>query len=495
MSHIKVLFIYPNTPLLNPPPVSIGLFAALLRERDITVRVFDTTFHAAPQSSDKAKESNLQVRPFSFDEDVLPIRHSDPGDDLCQLLREYRPDLIAVSTLEATWEQAAALLDAAGEAIDVPVVVGGVFPTFASRFVLRHPRVTMVCIGEGEGALVELCQRLEEGRDVDDVPNLMVKTASGVAINPIRPALDINMLPVPDYTVFHPARMLRPMAGTVYRTVPIETNRGCPYGCSFCNSPSLAQKYREAGAGRFFRKKRMDRIEHELSTLIARHDAQYCYFLSDTFLALTDAEFDQFVDIYSRFKLPFWIQSRAETITPYRARRLKEIGCHRISMGLEHGNPGFRKSVLNKRFDNARIIRAAEILADAGIPLSVNNIIGFPEETRELAFDTIELNRRMPSDTVNAYAFTPFHGTKLHALCVSKGYIDEERVVGCLTMDTPLDMPQFSRRDIDALRRTFALYAKMPKELWPQIRLAEGEDARALETFKNLSRRFVEEFF
>ena len=495
MSRLKVLFVYPNTPMLNPPPVSIGIFVALLRERGIEVRVFDTTFYIAPESSDKAKEANLQVRPFAFDQDALPLRHTQPGDDLRELIREYRPDLIAVSALEATWEQAAALLDAAGEAIEAPVVVGGVFPTFASRFVLRHPRVSMVCVGEGEGAIVELCERLEAGCDYRDVANLLVKTPSGLITNPVRPVLDLNELPVPDYSVFHPARLLRPMAGTVYRAVPIETNRGCPFGCSFCNSPSMVRLYHEAGAGRFFRKKHMDRIEHELRTLITRHQAEYCYFLSDTFLALTDEEFDCFVEIYSQIRLPFWIQSRAETITPYRAHKLKEIGCHRISMGLEHGNPDFRKRILNKKFDNSRIIRAAKILAEASIPLSVNNIIGFPDETRELALDTIELNRHMPSDTVNAYAFTPFHGTRLHEYCVSKGYIDEERVVGCLTMDTPLDMPQFSRHEIDALRRTFAMYVKLPKELWPQIRIAEGDSLDAKRTFEALSRQFVEEFF
>ena len=97
--------------------------------------------------------------------------------------------------------------------------------------------------------------------------------------------------------------------------------------------------------------------------------------------------------------------------------------------------------MLNKRYSNEQMITAGNILATAGIPLTLNNILGFPEETRSLVFDTIKLNRQIPFDTTNAYAFTPFHGTPLHEFCVNKGWIDPEHVFGCMTMDTPLDMP------------------------------------------------------
>jgi len=125
----------------------------------------------------------------------------------------------------------------------------------------------------------------------------------------------------------------------------------------------------------------------------------------------------------------------------------------------------------------------------------VNNIIGFPEETRELIFDTIELNRQIPFDTVNAYAFTPFHGTPLHNYCVQKGWRDPEEVVGCLTMDSPLDMPQLTRKEIEGLRRTFALYAKMPKEYWQDIARAEVDDEEGNEIFQKLRKHYIENYF
>ena len=493
----KVLLVYPNTPLLNPPPVSIGVITALLKENGIDVRVFDTTFYIEKEniSSDKAKEENLQVRPFSFDKNQIPRMDATPAEDLHNLIEKYQPGLIGVSVLEGTWNEGTELLDAIS-GFDIPVIVGGVFATFSPEIILEHPCVDMVCIGEGEYSMLELCQKLENNRVYNNIENIWVKKKDGTIIkNPVRKVVDINRLPFPDYSVFHSARFLRPMAGKVYRAVPVETNRGCPFGCSFCNSPAISQFYRESGAGNFFRKKSMDRIRDELSFFINTWDAEYVYFLSDTFLSMTDSEFDVFIEIYEKYKLPFWIQTRVETLTQYRADRLKEVGCHRMSIGIEHGNSEFRKKVLKKKFSNQQVINATNYLAKAGIPLSVNNIIGFPDETRELVFDTIELNRHIIFDTSNAYVFAPFHGTPLHKYSLEKGYISGKDSTGCITLDTPLDMPQFSQGEISGLRKTFALYAKMPKKYWPEIKKAEKNNEEGKAKFIELRKIYQEKYF
>ena len=70
-----------------------------------------------------------------------------------------------------------------------------------------------------------------------------------------------------------------------------------------------------------------------------------------------------------------------------------------------------------------------------------NNIIVFPDESRELVFDT-----------KNAFSYPLFHGTSLHKLCLERGYITNEFNPGSLNVDIPLGMPQLSREEIDGLR-------------------------------------------
>lgn len=496
MNTLRVLLVYPNGRLMNPPAISIGIFTALLKENGFEVDLFDTTLYADPKevSSDDAKQKNLQVRPFNYAERGIKLKETDIQDDLKKKIAEFLPELIAVSVLENSYPTAVQMFRVI-ESLNIPVIVGGVFATFAPEIVLANKCVSAVCIGEGEETLVEVCKKIAAGEDYLDTENLCFQKEGKMVKNKLKKLTDINALPMPDYSLFEKERFFRPMAGKVYRTVPIETNRGCPYGCTFCNSPYIAQLYKDSGSTGYFRKKNMERIQKELRYLVKKWDAEYIYFTSDTFLAINDEEFDKFIDIYSEFKIPFWLQSRVETLTEYRAEKLKKVGCHRISIGLEHGNSEFRKVVLKKKFGNDQMLKASKILADAGIPLTVNNIIGFPGETRDLIFDTIELNRQLIFDTANCAVFTPFHGTYLHQLCVEKGYISNDYTSGSMNVDAAVKMPTISIEEIKGLRRTFSLYARMPKEMWPMIMKAEKYDEEGNKTFFELSKIYQEKYF
>mgnify|MGYP003327443256 FL=1 len=46
------------------------------------------------------------------------------------------------------------------------------------------------------------------------------------------------------------------------------------------------------------------------------------------------------------------MQTRPETIDDYNMSKLKSVGLHRISFGVEHGNEEFRKKILDRRWKN-----------------------------------------------------------------------------------------------------------------------------------------------
>ena len=496
MSKFKVLFIYPNGTLMNPPPISIGLFTAMLRQEGIECDLFDTTFYRDETAfaSDDAKEQFLQSRPVDDRARKSRLRTTRMEDDIVKKVDEFRPDLIMVSILEITFPPAVRLLEAIKDN-DVPVLAGGVLAYSATNLVLQNDNIDYVCLGEGEGLIVDICKRIAAKQPVWDIPNLAYKRDGKIVKNPMRALENISQQPTPDYSLFEPERFLRPMGGRVYRSIPIETNRGCPYKCTFCNSPFTLQMYGDAGDIGFFRKKSAQAIDRELSELIRLHDAEYVYFTSDTFILFTDKEFEEFCAVYSKYKLPFWIQTRAETVTEYRIERLAELGCHRMSMGLEHGNEEFRSRVVHKRFDNVDMITASKVVEKARIPLTVNNIIGFPEETREMIFDTIRLNRSLTFDSVNASPFAPFHGTDLQKYCVEKGLIEPDHIPGSLVSDFALDQPQLRRQEVLGLRRTFPLYVRFPEEEWPLIERAEKDDEEGNRIYEDLRQRYQKSYF
>jgi len=498
---INVLFIYPNTYGMNMLPPAIALFSALLKREGHSIEVFDSTYYQTGYGidSDGSKMEFLNVVPYDMGGRGIEHRTTDWRDDLADQVSRFKPDLIAISSTEDMWDLGSLILSEISDHKTrhrVPVLAGGVFPTFAPEIAISHPLVDMVCVGEGEHALIDLCERIEKGVAWNDVTNLWVKQDNGsITKNLLTKPVDINEMPMIDVGIFEEARLYRPMSGRVYRMLPIETIRGCPYTCRFCNSPDQVALYRAATDSKFMRKKRIDLVYKELRHFKDNLDLEYVYFWADTFLAMSSKELDEFCEMYSDIRLPFWMQTRPETLTDEKVKRLADVGLHRIACGIEHGNEELRTRILDRRWKNDDIIEALKIPHRHGVQFSVNNITGFPTETRELAMDTVELNRHIEADNFNIYSFVPFHGTPLRRMVEDMGLIDHETITKCLTDKPAFEMEQYTVDEIMGLKRCFVLYVTFPKSRWKDIRRAEADTPEGKKIFEELKLEYMEKYF
>jgi len=498
---IKVLFLYPNTFGMNMLPPAIATFSAILKNQGHEVQVFDTTYYAIDFGIDSegSKEDRLNVVPYTqeMEKKNLRLKDSNWKVDLHKKISEFRPDLLALSCTEDMWELGIKILDEVKEyknKNNIPVVAGGVFPTFAPEICIKYDLIDLVCVGEGENALIDLCNKIENKKPYTDVTNLWVKKdAKIIKKNTISNPVDVNKTPIIDTSLFEESRLYRPMAGKVYKMYPVETIRGCPYTCRFCNSPDQMKLYKGLGL-KFFRKKSMDLVYKELKHFKEEHKIEYNYFWADTFLAMNKKEFEEFCDMYKEIHLPFWMQTRPETINDYNIKKLSEVGLHRISFGVEHGNEEFRAKILDRRWKNKDIIERLKIPHKYGVQFSVNNITGFPTETKKLAFDTIELNRHIDADNQNIYAFVPFHGTPLRKMCEDLGLIKPETITKCLVDKSVLSMPQYPPHEIEEIKKCFALYVKFPKNRWKEIERAEKNDKEGNKIYDELKTEYLEKY-
>ena len=346
-----------------------------------------------------------------------------------------------------------------------------------------------------------MCEQLLHGEDFTRVPNLWVKKADRTVVkNAPGPAVDINTLPSMDFSIFEDDRIYRPMRGKVYRMLPVETHRGCPYTCAFCNSPTQNILYDTQTQSQFFRKKSVAKIREELVNFRDQWKGEYVFFWADTFLAWSLLELREFCEMYAEFKMPFWCQTRPETVHPKmdgykKLEMLQEVGLHHMSFGMEHGDEEFRAKVIDRRYSNDSAIRAMRVAADLGIPFTVNNIIGFPDETYDLAMKTVEINRHFDSHNVSVSTFAPYRGTVLRTLAVKRGYLDDDFITPANYGRTVLKMPEFSADEIYGLQRTFVMYAKFPKTRWPEIRQAESLTGAGDEVWKRLRDEFMATYF
>ena len=494
---MRVLFLYPNHRGMNMLPPAIGLLSSCLKREGHIVDLFDTTHYDAvkidgevdTKDSDASKGDRLMARPFKMPKEVT-LKKSDVYEDFVEKVESFGPDLIAFSTTEDMYHLGVRLLNCIKH-LNILTIAGGVFPTFAPELVLNQDGIDIVCKGEGEDALVELCRRLEKSQSYDDINNLWVNTKNGIKSNPTK-MIDMDSNPLIDMSLFEEARFYRPMGGEVYRMFPVETHRGCPYKCAYCNSPSQMLMYKEEANSNYLRRKSFENMRRELEFYKYEMKAEYLYFWADTFFSWGRSELEAFAEMYKDINLPFWMQTRPETINKKRMDLIKEMGCARISFGVEHGNEAFRAKFLQRKMKNELITARMNTINEYDIPYSVNNVIGFPYETREIAMDTVRLNKTFKANDRNAYSFTPFAGTPLRKVAEELGFIKKEDIVRSVIVNgSIIDMPQFPQKDVLGLVKTFNMYVNFPEDRWPEIRRAEQDD----NLYEKLKIEYIDKFW
>ena len=493
----KVLLVYPNLTMMLVPSLAIGIFTNILKTEGYSVDLFDTThFVSEENSSPQNRVKYLQAREFSDTNDLGVRIKTDLLGEFRQKVLEYQPDFLIYSVVEDCFTQALSLMEQIKD-LDIPHLVGGVYPTAAPETCISHELINCIGLGEGEHIILDMSEAVRCGKDYKRINGIWFKENEKVIKNPRGPLVAINKGQEPDFSLFGESRFNRPMGGRIFRTIPIESYRGCPFTCTYCNSPMQVSLAREAELGNFLRTKNMDVLRDEIAHTVKLYNPEFLYFIDDSFTARKKSEIFDFCDMYEEFKIPFWFNTRPETCTLEMLQRLKEVGAYRISFGIESGNEQFRSKVLTRNVSNRALKDAFDIIAQSGVAFSLNLIIGLPGETRELVMDTVEFCRTIYGfDTVTVSIFTPYAGTVLRDVAVNNNWLDENHLTTHTTTKSQLNMPPpyLSSSDIDQLMRVMPLYIYFPKSEWPKLKRAEIDDKEGNKILKYYSDIYTKDF-
>ncbi|MFC1823051.1 B12-binding domain-containing radical SAM protein [Thermodesulfobacteriota bacterium] len=487
---MKILLVYCNSMLENALPVGITQLSSCLKEAGIRVDLFDTTFYKwGEKSATENRIEALQIKP-------CPLRYKkgDLYEDFKRKIEDFSPTLIGFSVVEPTLKLAIKMLNCARDLINsggIRVAMGGVHTIMAPETVeLLTDMVDFVCISEGELAFVNLCNKLEKGDSVKNVQGFWVREKDRWIKNDLASIVDLEALPILDFRLFPSEFLYKPMLGRLYRTISIEVTRGCPYSCAYCCDHSLAKVFKNSGF--WYRQKSIKKISSELEQYLSEYDPEFVYIMSESFLAGSLKRLETFFEMYGMFSLPFWFNTRPEDITEEKAKMAKKGGCARSSIGIESGNEAYRKKVMHRNVSNRRILESATILRDYDISFSVNLIIGSPDETREMIFDSIEIARKANADAVSTHIFSPYYGTEFRDICVRKGYIQPDMIADDFFLGYSLKGGPLSPEEVMGLFRTIPLYVSFPKSEYKRIQRAEKFDDRGNRLFNELEEEYYE---
>jgi anaerobic magnesium-protoporphyrin IX monomethyl ester cyclase len=304
------------------------------------------------------------------------------------------------------------------EAVDVVSVFGGPHPTYFPEFV-EEPGVDAVCLGEGEGAILDLVKALETSRPLTGMEDWWFKRNGHIERNPVRPLEnDLDCLPFPDRALLFEKDAFTRQSSIKH----FITSRGCPYDCTYCFNHALADIYR--GKGKRLRQMSVNKVIEEVRWVQEHYPMQFVVFLDDLFIVYVDWIRELAERFPRKVGLPFFCNVRANLVTPEKVALLKQAGCASVGMGLETGDPALRNEILKRNLSDEQIVEASRLIREARIELLTTNMLGLPGGTLENDLETLALNHACRPAYANAFLYQPYPRTELGEFARENGYVE-----------------------------------------------------------------------
>ena len=350
-------------------------------------------------------------------------------------LLEFKPQIIGMSTYSPRMPLALLVAKCCKEILpDVKIVMGGHHASLDTTETLKQDCVDFVVVGEGENTILQLLNTMEDnpGKGYHDIPFLAFKEGDKLIENKLGKlptSKELNKFPFNDWTMWEHHKKAIFHSGYL----PIIGVRGCPYKCSFCSSPILAERL--AGTGPFVRQKSAQSTAHEVAWQWERHKdhgLRYVMFYDQNFL-ISAKWLEEFCTEYRKLgmhkKLQFSCYSRLDHLTKEKLDMAKAAGCFQLRVGIESGNPEVRDKLLNKELTQESLIEKMKLLTDSGIKSLGYFIIGNPNETYSQANESFKLARKVKLTRAAFFFLTPLYNLPIQK-DIKVDYLEMDRALG-----------------------------------------------------------------
>ena len=352
----------------------------------------------------------------------------------------------------------------------IVTIGGGVHPTLSPEETIALPGLDIICRGEGEYPLLELCDHLQAGKEPTGIAGLWFSRNVRVERNPVRPLIaDLSTLPPPMHAI-HTVYSYNELS--VKDIVFFMGSRGCPYRCTYCCNDAIRSVYPDHSG--YYRLKTVDSIISELRDHIERNPKTKFISFYDDILMGNKKWFESFCERYkAEIDIGCFMTGRWELLTEHTILLLKKIRCYFVLIGVEVGNEELRCTILNRYQKTEMMMERAKFLRKHKVRYGLYTMVGLPTETLENALETVKLAARLKGNLIISHhsIFFPFPGTPISDLCKAQSFISD-RTVGSYFDDTRLDMPAFSRAQVVWAHRRFTpfrlaywLALKLPRRL------------------------------
>lgn len=392
----KLVLTYPNqrwqkddmNTVWDLNPVTLCLLAAMVKDI-VEVHVIDAQFYDMSQEvfSQKIKE----IDPDYIGISILSSEYQDTLDIAIGLAREVKPDIVTIA--------------------------GGVHITTKHEFAFRNKALDYGVNGEGEFVLRELLLYLQGEGEFPQKGLIYRDENNEVVVQEMVLVEDLNSLPWPDYSYINFEEYLQrgerigPNRPPEYPSYSVNTTRGCPFGCSFCQVEMIS--------GKKVRYKDPKNVVAEILHLKERYGIKSIVFGDDNMLMANRGKyaeelFQEMIDQKVNLK---WVGTAFALflLTDKHLQLMQDSGCIGLNVAIESGVERVLKQIVKKPIkDLKQVPKIIEKIHSYGMHCVANFIIGFPGETWEEIRQTIRFAEECGADYVKFFVAVPLYGTELY---------------------------------------------------------------------------------
>ncbi len=338
-------------------------------------------------------------------------------DNLINALGDEKPDFVCITFTTVLFPEMLKIADLVTKHSPSSIIVGG--GVHASSFperTLKESPLDIVVIGEGDFILSEII----DGAPLEKIKGIAFKSNGKIIVNPRRDYIwDLDTLPMPAWELYDLSQYNIPKAISRKRKVGwLETSRGCPWGCTYCNKSVF---------GRNFRAKSAKRVIDEIKRMLD-FGFEEIHIADDGFtttLPRAEKICQKIIDENLKFPWATVNGIRADRVNLPLLKKMKQAGCYRVFYGIESGNDQILKRI-NKGEDLQTIRNAVAFTKQAGIEAYGFFMLGLPGDTEETMQETIKFAKSLKLDMAKVSITSPLPATPLYEEYKKKGMIKSD---------------------------------------------------------------------
>lgn len=358
------------------PPLGLLYLTAYLKQHQVDVEIYDTTFSTYPE--------------------------------LIRFLEERRPEVLGIHCNLLTKYNVLKLIRYCREK-DIIALLGGPDASTQVEEFLNHG-ADIIISGEGEEPLLNVLKTLESCSKYElyDIPNVSFKDREGRIVQnprlacrrhlddypfPAREAIDLHRY-LDTWEQYHGQR-----------SVSLITARGCAFTCKWCSHSVYGWTHR---------RRKPENVVREIKEIIERYQPTHLWYADDVFTVNKRwlLKFHEMMTV-ENIHLPFECIARADKLDEELVILLKELGCYRIWFGAESGSQRILDA-MSRGVTREEIANATRWCQRHGIQAGYFVMFGYPGEELPDIYETIDFVKEHQPDTYLTTVAYPLRGTTMY---------------------------------------------------------------------------------